>query len=30
MVKIEFKIEQNKALAYDDKLEIGVCEFIEN
>ncbi len=30
MVKIEFKIEQNKALAYDDKLEIGICEFIEN
>ena len=30
MVKIEFKIEQNKALAYDDKLEIGMCEFIEN
>ena len=30
MVEIEFKIEHNKAIAYDDKVEIGVCEFIEN
>ena len=30
MIKIEFKIAQNKVIAYDDKLEIGICEFIEN
>ena len=30
MIKIEFKIAQNKVIAYDDKLEIGICKFIEN
>ena len=29
MIEIKFEKDQNRAVAYDEKVEIGVCEFEE-
>lgn len=30
MLEIKFEKENNRAVAYDEKKEIGVCEFVES
>ena len=30
MIKIEFDVENNKSIAYDENAAVGVCEYIAN